>query len=242
VSSFRETAIESGVIAVTFDHGAPLERHAIESKVQAVLQFPDGHRERITAVIDRMIQERKVLGPAGSLILSPELSEATTTMRKISDVQWFDLRDGVEQLLKKSAALKSVPSEVVNTIMESLGAVLVESAHAAKADLEGDRNRSILDENIKSRLRQLHSYLDALGIPDGEARIELGADTLISRLDFFSSQVGGPSGSDKGLVEKSIWRHFLRDRGEKILYCIIQKPIQKGGCNARREFRLSSNG
>lgn len=164
MSDFRESAIESSIIAVAMDSRSGIKREALELKVMEVLNFKSGQHHQVLRVIDKMIQCGQLCGPSDKLTLSSVLCTATEVMRKLNNIEWQDLSNKVECAIKAAASNLEIPLDILDGILELLGAILVDSAQAARADMDGTRNGSILDDRIKSQMRQLYSRFDALGI------------------------------------------------------------------------------
>ena len=163
---FRDATIESAIIsALARAERSP--RDAITTEVAGILGFQDAQELRISSVIDRMIQNGAIHGPASALVLGPALADAARAMDALREAQRNRLRDEVTTLLRKYSGTTKTPGPMLDAVMEDLGAVLLETAQAAAATPERPR---VVADGVRARLRHFHSTLDTFGIKDGAPR------------------------------------------------------------------------
>lgn len=168
---FREATIESAAVAL----GARLEdgcdRFEFESELRDVLQIPAAQEARITSAIDRMLQRGDLLLRDNRLVLNAQLQEAARAMQLLRDKDWDNLRQRISSFIAEhSGSGRTPPESSLDAVLEALGAVLLKAAQETSASLGQSDQRSVLDEQMRVRLRRLHATLDSLGFAEGRAR------------------------------------------------------------------------
>lgn len=168
--SFRELAVESTIINIASE-SASIDRDSLKTRAAELLRLSNQQRSIIDSAVDRLIQRKDLTGKGKVLKLNDELAEASATMRKLRIAEEKDLRKAVGDKLKEVA--KNIDEDHVSSLMDGIGALLIEYAKDTVAALEVDKEESLLRDAIKRRLRHLHETLDSIGMPDDARRTEL---------------------------------------------------------------------
>ena len=166
-NSFRELAIESAVIS-TVSRASPILRENLIEATRETLGLADTQAKGINSAIDRLVQRGELMSCGSALSLSEALAEATETMKRVRAVEEQELKVHLKQIF--SGCVRKITDEQIASLLEHIGALMIESAKDAVALLNSDKNESILHKQVNARLRHVHSTLDEIGVAEGRAR------------------------------------------------------------------------
>lgn len=169
-SDLRRSVIRSAIIYVLASSEGPLRREDLEAAVASII--PSTSRASISGAVDSMLQKSEMRITEGTLLLSDRLHDHFSTDRGVNEHYFMELRATVNVFLSEYNVIAT--SEVLDNILNSLGALVMAAAHDT-----GD-NISYLNQStdsFESRIRALHIELDAIGFPEGRER-----DTAINEL------------------------------------------------------------
>lgn len=169
-SSFRELAIESAVIS-TVANACPIPRKNLVEMTKEALCLAPTQAKAINSAIDRLVQRGELVTSGSALSLSEALVEATTTMKRVRAAEEQELKVQLKKTF--SGYARKITDEQIASLLEHIGALMIESAKDAVALLNADKNESILHKQVNIRLRHVHSTLDAIGVAEGREREQL---------------------------------------------------------------------
>mgnify|MGYP000651326613 CR=1 FL=1 len=166
---FRNEIFESTIISVCSRAGALISRESLLKEVSEILALAEQQEAYIISTVDRMMQRGELITSNKLLGLNVQLTEATTSMNILRDEQWNRLYTKVSEFLteKNGSALSG---EQVGSIMDRLGALIMDAGDTTEANAFRSNAKTFVHSQLRKRLRELHSTLDAIGFPEGSIR------------------------------------------------------------------------
>jgi hypothetical protein len=168
---FRQQIIESALVTVATKKQGRLLRNALVSDAIEMLQLPETQKELIVGSIDRMLQRGEFVAEADYIRLAASIVDAAKAVHIAREREWVSLSRAIAAVISSASGAK-VSDEIISSILEDLGGLLMSTADVAFLSLERSFDRGVAQENIDRRLRHLHSSLDAIIFPEGEIRQE----------------------------------------------------------------------
>lgn len=169
---FRERMVESAIITTAAKYDATVTRDVLAEEAQKTLQLPKRQKQLISGSIDRMLQRGDLLGNPARISLSPKIKDAALALRVVREKEWDLLRDDVKSTLVKSSSQKDISDEIIDSMMEDIGGLLMATAETNFYALNRSVKRGVALERIRQRLQHLHTTLDSMTFPEGEVRTE----------------------------------------------------------------------
>lgn len=170
---FREHAIESTIINIMVDEGE-ISRESLSEKAMSILQLTETQVSGIQSAIDRLIQRKDILGPGKNMKLNDILSDAAKAMHSLWISEEKELQDSIKEKLCEFS--DKINEEHIVSIIEDIGALLIDNAKGAVSNSGSEKSESLIQESIKKRMRHLNEILDTVGVPDGDKRFKILED------------------------------------------------------------------
>jgi hypothetical protein len=183
---FRKTIVEQTITSVLYRSENKLSRGDLLKAATAAIALAENQAHLVSAATDRMLQDGRLRKEHDQIVLRDELYSAQEAMVAVRAEDWKQLRTEVLDLLnRKSKQRKDVGESAVASVMDALGALLLATGNATASALQNANPHAMMQQQLRSRLRQLHATLDACAIPEGGERDRMIED--LSRLASTSS-------------------------------------------------------
>lgn len=176
VERFREALFESTIISLLANIQTPIQRSKLEASVTETLGLPDDMRKLVASRIDSLTQEGLIRSDDKKLLLAERVRDAVVAMKAVRESEWAKLREQVESRILRDTEPGPLAEEIVSTVMTRLGALLLATADEATASLRQEGPQSVFGAQIRRRLNELDSALEALGILSATTRGALRQD------------------------------------------------------------------
>lgn len=171
VEQFRESLVESCLIAILAKSSVSLKRDQLEKQTVTYLGIETGQIRLVRSTFDRMLQDGNLKKEGEYYSLSSVLKDASEAMVVLKERQWEDLRNEIRNVLEiELGATGSIIEDVLVNIMNNVGALLLDTALDTVNSISDQYSKNSFGRLIKKRLQQFSSHLTSLGINDTQKR------------------------------------------------------------------------
>jgi hypothetical protein len=185
---FRKSIVEQSVISTLFRAQNSISRGNLARTAAAAIALAENQFQLVESAIDRMLQDGRVRKVNENLCLRDDLFAAHQVMIALREIDWLELRRDVHALLNAKTQQRKVSESSVDAVMEALGALVLSTGGTTASALQNTTAHSTMQNQLRTRLRQLHATLDACAVPEGRARdrvleelAELATESSIGR-------------------------------------------------------------
>jgi hypothetical protein len=171
--AFRETVIENAALAVVFQSGGSAARATVVDRVGLSLGLTSSQHAQTRSAIDRMLQDGRLSGRNGTILLDAKARDNWATMRALQERERLGLDAQLDQLLTPHVKNEATRRDAVGTILADLGALWLDTGRATSNALSADQSSVLIQDSQRDRLRHLDAILDTLGIIERAPREKL---------------------------------------------------------------------
>jgi hypothetical protein len=170
---FRDKITESTIVSLLAKAEHLISREKLVEKVCSVLNLDMSNSITVTKGIEQLIQQGDLHVSQGFLYLANSLKDVTTAVQAVRDKEWVTLRSRVQKKLNQYSKQRKVTDQIVDSVMEDLGSLMLSAADAAFRSFDRSSQRTVSHENMLARLRHLHTSLDSMSVAEGQKRQKL---------------------------------------------------------------------
>lgn len=163
---FKESVIESAILAVLTQSRCALERKQLEEKVREVLGTSGVPVRQIAGAIDRMNQGGQVHLHDSSVEIDPAAADAVVAAQILYEQEWKNLRVEITEVVKAQCR-KRPEADDIGEILCDLGALLMAAATDMIRSLARKGKKATILGTVESKLNHLNATLDSLGATEG---------------------------------------------------------------------------